>query len=134
LRIGFLGLQDAAAECVPFQLRAEKHPIDAVFLRPLRARHRVDLVEQFPDVLGALGDLCRGIIGQPVVPGVKPGIAAVNGEVLIAPGVKFICDLPERGDVRAGFGSRGRLRQQRLIRNVGLGVWRGLGKQARGDE
>ena len=45
LRISFFGLEDATAKVESFELGAKQHPIDPVFLRPLRGWHRADLVQ-----------------------------------------------------------------------------------------
>ena len=49
-------------------------------------------------MLSALGDLTRRIICQPIVPGMKSGLAAADRIILIPPRVVVVCELVQRAD------------------------------------
>jgi hypothetical protein len=126
LRIGFLRLQDTAPKVEVFELGAEEQPVDSIVLGPLRGRHRADLVEQLADMLAALGDLRRGIVGQAVVPGVETGIARSDGKIFISPGVEVLGQLSKRSNVVPALRGKSLFRQERLVRDVRARIRRRL--------
>ena len=77
-------------------------------------------------MLRAFCDFSWRIIGQPIVPRVKPGLAAPDGIILIAPRVIVVCEFVQRCSCRAHTlifervvtDGRRRLCYQILVRNV----------------
>ena len=77
-------------------------------------------------MLRAFRDFSRRIIGQPIVPRVKSGLAAPDGIILIPPCVVVVCELVQRCGCRAhtlifesvGINGGCRLCYQRLVGNV----------------
>ena len=72
---------------------------------------------------GAVGDRGRRVIGEPVVPGVEPGVAASHGILLVAPVVEIVRRLVKRGRFPAGpfsvkSSGSGFLRDERFVRNI----------------
>ena len=102
LRVCLRGFQDAIAEIDALQLREKKHPIDARVLWPGISFHRAHFVQQRTDVLGALRDFCRRIIGQPIIPRMQSGIAATDRIILISPRIIIVCHFAQGGSFRVG--------------------------------
>src|SRR6266566_3139135 len=86
------------------------------------------------NMLRTVDDFCGRIVGQPIVPSVQSGVAAADRIILIAPGVVAIRQLVQCRDGRAHiliFKSlfvycRRRFRDQRLVRDIGIPLRRGL--------
>ena len=68
-------------------------------------------------MLGALRDFSWRIIGQPIVPGVKSGLAAADGIILIPPRVVVVCELVQRCSCHA---------HTLIFESVGINAWRRL--------
>src|SRR4029453_8609498 len=87
LWIRSLEFQDAIAEIDLFELDTEKYCINTLVLRPIIGFQRTDFPQKRSDVLLALCDFCRRIIGQPIIPSVQSGVAAPDWIILVSPGV-----------------------------------------------
>jgi hypothetical protein len=86
----------------------------------------VHFFEKRMNMLRALRNFGRRIIGQPIVPRMQSGVAAADRIILIAPGVVIVRQFVQRRDPRIRIlifkglfvYRRRRFRDQRLIRNV----------------
>src|SRR6516225_348475 len=85
-------------------------------------------------VLSAFGNFGRRIVSQPVIPGMKSGLAAADGIILIARRVVLLGELVQRCSrsthalifESVGIDTWSRLCDQRLVRNVGVALRRRL--------
>ena len=87
--IGFLGMQDAAIEIEPLELRAEQDPVDLVVLAPRRDVGGVDRLQQRFDVRAPLCDRIGRVVREARVERVQTLVAAPDGKVRFAPVVEL---------------------------------------------
>jgi hypothetical protein len=90
LRILLLGIESAAEEIHPRQLRTEQDLIDAVILAPAVGVHRGDLPEQIAHVLAAFEHRGHRVVGEALIKAMVARAAGRNRVCSVAPLVVLV--------------------------------------------